>query len=339
MEIGGAQRLLSELIPHQARTMDVSLLVYERVNNDFEERIVSAGVNIISLDAHNFYNPAIIIKMRKILKEFDLIHAHLFPTLWWVSLAARGLKTKLVYTEHSTANARRNKPYLRPIEKCMYAAYDKVVSISQQTQDSLCCWLGENDDRFRVVCNGINTAHFASIVRPVKPKSLIMVSRFAASKDQDTVLHAMLQIDPDATLRLVGDGERLEHCKQLATQLGLNNRVEFLGTRSDVAELIAESYIGIQSSHWEGFGLTAVEIMACSKPVIGTNVDGLKQLIEGAGETFDVGDADNLAQIVNRLLADNAYYARCAKASRERAQMYDIEKMSNNYLRIYNQLA
>lgn len=339
LEIGGAQRLLSDLIPLQSKTQDVSLLVYERVNNCFEEKIAAAGVNIISLDVHNFYNLTIITKIRSILKEYDIIHAHLFPTLWWVSLAARGLGNKLVYTEHSTSNSRRTKFYLRPIERLIYAQYNKVISISQQTQDALCSWLGETGDRFCVVNNGIDTGYFASIVKPVKPKSLIMVSRFAASKDQDTVLRAMLQIDPDATLRLVGDGERLEYCKQLATQLGLNNRVEFLGARSDVAKLIAESYIGIQSSHWEGFGLTAAEIMACSKPIIGTNVDGLKQLIEGAGETFDVGDADKLARIVNKLLADNAYYASCAKACRERAQMYDIAKMCDSYLHIYNELS
>lgn len=338
LEIGGAQRLLSDLIPQQAKTMDVSLLVYERVDNDFEKKVLAAGVNIISLDAHHFYNPAVVIRMRKILKDYDIIHAHLFPTLWWVALATRGLKTKLVYTEHSTSNSRRGKFYLRPIEKYVYAQYDKVISISQQTQNALCTWLGEDGDRFNVVCNGINTTYFASVKRRVKPKSLIMVSRFAASKDQETVLRAMLQITPEATLRLVGDGERLESCRQLATQLGLNDRVEFLGARSDVAELIAESYIGIQSSHWEGFGLTAVEIMACGKPIIGTNVNGLKQLIEGAGETFNVGDADKLAQTVNALLADDIYYSRCAKASQERAKMYDIATMTENYLRIYNKL-
>lgn len=336
LEIGGAQRLLSDLLPLQAKTEEVTLLVYERVDNDFERKVSAVGVNIISMDEHNFHNPGVILKMRKIFKEYDVVHAHLFPTVWWASLAARGLKVKMVYTEHSTSNSRRGKWYLRPVEQFMYARYNKVISISQQTQDALCSWLKANDERFVVICNGVDTARFASVKRPVIPKSLIMVSRFASSKDQETVIRAMQQIDLGATLRFVGDGENLEHCKQVAKECGVQDRVQFLGARSDVAELVAESYIGIQSSNWEGFGLTAVEIMSCGKPIIGTNVDGLKQVIEGAGETFSVGNENELAVKVNRLLNNEIYYTEVSSKCKERASKYDISVMSKGYLGMYN---
>lgn len=338
LEIGGAQRLLSDLLPLQAKTEDVALLVYERVDNDFERKVVDTGVKIISLDEHNFHNPGVILNMRKIFKDYDVVHAHLFPTVWWASLAARGLKVKMVYTEHSTSNSRRGKWYLRPIEQFMYARYNKIISISQQTQDALCTWLRSTDKRFVVICNGVDTARFASVKKPVIPKSLIMVSRFASSKDQETAIRALQHIDPEVTLRFVGDGENLEHCKRVAEELGLSDRAQFLGVRSDVAELVAESYIGIQSSNWEGFGLTAVEIMACGKPIIGTDVDGLKQVIEGAGVTFPVGDALSLADKVNTLLADEVLYSRCAHACRSRAEMYDISIMNNEYLNVYKEL-
>ena len=338
LEFGGAQRLLSDLLPLQVKTENVSLLVYERVDNYFERKIVGAGVKILTLNEHNFHNPSVIIKMRKIFKDYDVVHSHLFPTIWWASLAARGLNVKMVYTEHSTSNSRRGKWYLRPIEQFMYDRYDKIISISKQTQDALCSWLKSKDERFVVIYNGVDIARFASVKRPVIPKSLIMVSRFASSKDQETVIKAMKQIDTEARLRFVGDGENLEHCKRVAEELGLSDRVQFLGARSDVAELVAESYIGVQSSNWEGFGLTAVEIMACGKPIIGTDVDGLKQVIEGAGVTFPVGDASSLADKVHTLLADEALYSRCAHACRSRAEIYDISIMNNEYLNVYKEL-
>lgn len=338
LEIGGAQRLLSDLLPLQAKTGDVNLLVYERVENDYEQKVLHGGVKIISLDEHNFHNPAVILRMRKIFKEYDVIHAHLFPTVWWASLAARGLKVKMVYTEHSTFNVRRTRWYLRPVEKFMYSRYDKIISISQQTQDALTKWLETSDGRFTVICNGVDASRFSSIKRSVVPKSLIMVSRFAASKDQETVIRAMQYIDPEATLRFVGDGENLEHCKQLAAELGVSDRIEFLGTRADVAELVVESYIGIQSSNWEGFGLTAVEIMACGKPIIGTNVEGLRQVIEGAGELFEVGDYNELASKVNSLIDDESHYASCAEACKERSVLYDIHVMNDSYLNIYKEI-
>ena len=338
LEIGGAQRLLSDLLPLQAKTEDVTLLVYERVENDFEQKVQEAGVRIISLDEHDFHNPVVVFKMRKIFKGYDVVHAHLFPTVWWASLAARGLKVKMVYTEHSTFNVRRTKAYLRPVEKYMYSRYDRIISISQQTQDALTKWLGASDGRFAVICNGVDTTRFSAVKKPVIPKSLIMVSRFAASKDQETVIRAMPYIDPEATLRCVGDGENLAHCKHLAEELGVADRVQFLGTRTDVAELIAESYIGIQSSNWEGFGLTAVEIMACGKPIIGTNVEGLRQVIEGAGELFEVGDYNELASKVNSLIDDESHYASCAEACKERSVLYDIHVMNDSYLNIYKEI-
>ena len=260
---------------------------------------------------------------------------HLFPSVYWVAIAAIGLKVKLVYTEHSTSNRRREKSYLRPIEKFVYRQYDKIISISQQTQDALQGWLHSKDDRFVVVNNGVDVKRFSLLRHSVIPKSLIMVSRFVASKDQETLIRAMKSVDAGVVLRLVGDGENLQHCKAIAEEVGVSDRVEFLGVRSDIAELIAESYIGVQSSNWEGFGLTAVEIMAAGKPVIASDVDGLRQVVEGAGIIFNRGNVEELANRISHLLADDEYYKNVTYACRQRALAYDISVMAESYKSIY----
>jgi len=335
MEIGGAQRLLADLLPRQAVAEDVTLLVYKRVNNDFEKIIEEAGVKIISLEKRNFYSPSIIFRLRKIFIHYELIHIHLFPSIYWASLAARGLNIKLVYTEHSTSNSRRYKRYFRPIERFMYGRYDKIISISQQTQDALISWLGQKDNRFVVVNNGVDTYKFSFVKIPIIPKSLIMVSRFVASKDQETVIRAMPYVDKEVTLRFVGDGENRSHCEEVAKELGLSDRVKFLGSRSDVPELVASSYIGIQSSNWEGFGLTAVELMAAGKPVIVSNVDGLKQVVEGAGLVFNRGDSKDLARKISHLLSDVNYFNYVSENCSIRALKYDISAMADQYNDIY----
>lgn len=340
LEIGGAQRLLSDLLSLQKRQgLDVTLLVFEHVETDFTRIIKNAGVPIISLGVtgykSGYRNPLLAIKLRKFIKEFDVVHAHLVHSLYLCSLAARGLNVKLVYTEHSTSNNRRGKSFLRPIEKFIYGRYLKIISISHQTQDALQDWLQSKDDRFIVINNGVDTKRFASIHRPIIPKSLIMVSRFASSKDQETVIRAMKDIDPEAIVRFVGDGPNLEHCKQVAMECGVEDRVVFLGARSNVEELIAESYIGIQSSNWEGFGLTAVEIMACGKPIVTTDVDGLKQVVEGAGTLFNKGDATELASIINKLLNDTDFYNKIATQCLQRSQSFDIERTVDEYIRTY----
>lgn len=339
LEIGGAQRLLSDLLPIQKEQgVDVALLVLRGEDNAFSRNIENSGVPLITLDVKCLRNPFLAIKIRRIMKDYDVVHAHLVHALYLCSLAARGMELKLVYTEHSTSNNRRGKSFLRPIEKFIYGRYLKLISISQQTQDALQTWLQSKDERFVVINNGVNTNSFSSIHRDIIPKSLIMVSRFASSKDQETVIRAMKQIDRDAILRLVGDGNNLEHCKQIAKECKVEGRVQFLGARADVGDLIAESYIGIQSSNWEGFGLTAVEIMACGKPVIATNVDGLKQVVEGAGEIFHKGDELELANKVNHLLNDKEYYEEMSKRCLDRSHEYDISQMSYKYLEIYKKL-
>lgn len=331
--------MLSDLIPLQKQQgLDVSLLVLRSEATDFSKKIAAAGVPILSLNAQSYRNPFLAIKIRRIIRSYDVIHAHLVHALYLCSLAARGLSLKLVYTEHSTYNNRRVHFILRPIERWIYGRYQKLISISPQTQQGLQRWLQADDDRFLVINNGIDTKLFASIHQEMIPKSLIMVSRFVPSKDQKTVIRAMQLLDKDITLRLVGDGETLSHCKQVAKACKVDDRVFFLGARTDVAELMAGSYIGIQSSKWEGFGLTAVEMMAAGLPVIASDVEGLKQVVEGAGELFPVGNYVALSEMVCDIINDKEKYASMAKMSKERALRFDISQTVRAYSGAYQQI-
>lgn len=338
IEIGGAQRLLVDLLPRMAQTEEVDLAVYEDLDNDFTRRLRDAGIRIIVLGEKNYRNPMLVFKLRKLFRNYDLVHVHLFPSSYWASLAARGMNVKLVFTEHSTSNSRRNKSLFRPVEKFIYARYNKIISISLQTQDALTHWLQCEDDRFVVVNNGIDTRQFANSRPAGEGSTLIMVARFVAAKDHQTVIRAIQMLPEDVTLNLVGDGPTRPACEALARELGVEKRVRFLGERTDVADLIAASRIGVQSSFWEGFGLTAVELMASGKPVVATCVEGLRQVVEGAGLLFEVGDTKTLASHVMNLLGDEAYYKEVADRCQVRAGQYDIDLMASNYMQLYHLL-
>lgn len=77
-----------------------------------------------------------------------------------------GKLIKLVYTEHSTHNRRRDKVWFEPIEYYIYSKYDRLISISQQTQDNLMEWLKakKDDKRFLVIENGVNLSLFSSVI-------------------------------------------------------------------------------------------------------------------------------------------------------------------------------
>ena len=142
----------------------------------------------------------------------------------------------------------------------------------------------------------------------------------------------------DYELWLIGDGERRSIIEQCIKDNKLEDRVLLLGIRSDIPSLLKSVDVVVQSSHWEGFGLAAVEGMAAGKPVIASDVEGLAQVVEGAGILFPLGDDKKLADIIKLLIEDQTYYQQVAANCMERAKMFDIQKMVDAYNEVYEGL-
>lgn len=341
LQIGGAQRLLSDLLPLLHRQHDVEVLLLQEKPSSFVRQLCDSGITLHSLNVRSLYNPTTIFRIRRFLQRqppYDIIHVHLFPALYWVPMAVAGMRQRLVWTEHSTSNRRQQNLMFRYTDRMAYAHYDKLICISQATRDSLESWIGakNNDPRLCVVENGIDTGKFQHHKREKRaPRTLIQVSRFEASKDQDTVIKAMPQLPPDIQLLLVGDGSRMDECKALCHSLNLQDRVHFLGARADVAQLLSQADIAIQSSHWEGFGLTAVEAMAAGLPVVASDVEGLRQVVKGAGLLFPQGDSETLSRLIIQLLSDEHTYLEVSERCQRRSQQYDIRETAYKYIAIY----
>lgn len=344
LETGGAQKLISELLPalRQLGTQ-ATLIVFRRTGNHLEKLLTDNGIEIISLDIDNLRSPRVIPALRPYISRAKLAHVHLFPTLYFAAAAAVGLSTPLIYTEHSTTNRRRSRKWLRSIERSVYRAYREIVAISPQTAHSLEEWLGQKAaSKITTIENGIDIRTIREAI-PISPcpgsKSILMISRFTRSKDQKTVIRALPHVaDKDIKLIFAGDGTTLPECRQLAEQLGLSDRVLFLGSRTDTPSLSKGATIGVQSSNWEGFGLTAVEMMAAGLPVIASDVNGLRQVVEGAGLLFPKGDEKALADRINALLADTALYEETVEKVTRRADHYSITRTALEYNSLYDSI-
>ena len=92
------------------------------------------------------------------------------------------------------------------------------------------------------------------------------------------------------------------------------------------------------SSHYEGFGLTSVEGMASGKPFIASDVDGLREVVEGAGFLFKHGDYKQLSNIILELTQNADLYNTVAEKCFHRARQYDISKMVDGYMSVYQNL-
>jgi len=353
---GGAEKLLEDLLPRMngQEGVQIEVLLLTDKGNVFDKGLREAGIPIYVVPLKSVYNPLNIFYLRRyILKnKYDVVHVHLFPAFYWISFACIALgrnKPKLVLTEHSTYNRRRKYAFLRPFERYVYYTYGRLISISSQTQSNLMQWLKvSNTTKFIVIENGISLDKFkqatpyekSKIASGLKEsdKLVIMVARFTEQKDQSTVIKAMLDLPEDIHLLLIGEGPLLEENRSLVSKLGLQNRVHFLGFRDDVPRLLKSSDVVVLSSHWEGFGLAALEGMAAVKPVVVSDVPGLREVVYGAGLLFKPGDNKDLSIKMAQLFHDQCLYDEVSKRCMEMAENYSIQKTVQGYIDVYKSL-
>jgi glycosyltransferase involved in cell wall biosynthesis len=160
--------------------------------------------------------------------------------------------------------------------------------------------------RMTTVHNGVPDTHLRAKPGEGDPPTLVMVARFFEQKDHDSLLRALDGIDLPYRMLFVGDGPRMETVRKLAGEIGLLDRVEFLGDRHDVPELLAGAQVFVLSSLWEGFPISILEAMRAGLPVIACDVGGVDEsVIEGeTGFLVEPRDVDGLHRAIKRLLGD-----------------------------------
>jgi len=351
LKTGGAEKLLVDIVPRLNRKgimCDVLTLIDEET--PFKQELEKKNVKVIGLSkTMSAYDPRFIIKIKPYLKQYDIVHTHLFQSQYWTGMAKIlfSRHTKLITTEHNTSNRRRNIKWIKPIDRFVYKQYNKIISISCGTTYQFIEYLGIREKVFTIP-NGIDIDYFKNAI-PIERKSLddrlnnndfiiTMVAGFREQKDQDTLIKAIRYLPDNVKLLLVGDGIRRKECERLAKIENVKERVFFLGIRTDVASILQSSDVVVMSSKWEGFGLAAVEGMAAGKPVIASDVEGLAEIVKGAGLLFSVGDEKELSEKIILLNENKEYSDRVAGACFNRAKKYDVNNMVDSLVEVYYSL-
>lgn len=349
LRTGGAERLLTDSIPiYQQKGINIDVVILKNEHTPFRAQLERNLVNteISFLTSGSVYNPLLIFKLIPIMKKYDIIHAHLFPVLYWVVFAKLlgRIKTSIVYTEHSTNNKRRGNPFLKYIERFVYSKLTFIGCISKGTKNELLKHLSKQSN-IEVINNGIDLSKFQNVKIETpysffneKDKILIQVSSLRPQKDQRTLITSLNYLPKNVKLLLVGDGPLKEDLILYSQSQNLSDRVFFLGNRTDISELLYLSDIVILSSNYEGFGLVVVEGMASHKPVIASNVPGVSEIVQNYGLLFEKGDAQDLAEKIELLINDPKCYELVAEKCSLRAHDFSIEKMVDSYIHVYEEI-
>lgn len=338
---GGAEHLMVDLLP-KLRDLgnEVELLIFDGTRTAFYEELEQKGITIHSLGiGGNVYNPRNIFKMMKFVGKYDIIHTHNTACQLFVPIAKmlRCSKAKLVTTEHNATNRRRGKWYLKPIDKWMYARYDHIICIADKTYSNLVDHIGQKPN-ISTIYNGVDVNRFLNPIKDISKQDrfiITMAAAFRDQKDQDTLIRAMTELPHNYMLYIVGDGARRVFLKQLVAELDLTKRVNFLGIRTDIPDILKLSDIVVLSSHWEGLSLSSIEGMASGRPFIASDVDGLHEIVKDAGILFPHGDYKQLAKEIRQLCNNPVHYNVVSRECQERAKQFDISVMAEKYNETY----
>lgn len=350
LETGGAQHLLGTLLPalsEPACGVETAVAVERLTGSVIERRLASAGVPVYEFGGATEMQR--LLRLRRLSRSFDIVHAHLFPTLYRVALACGG--HPLVFTEHSTFNRRRHHPMpFRLLDWAIYGRYAAIVAISQAVGESLAGWIGEGiAERMDVIPNGVTLPDTDELDAADKRKRagekpmVLMLSRFVEAKNHEMLLRGAAAMESrDIRIVLAGDGPTRHKMMLLAAELGIAGICEFPGVVDDPSELIDEATVGVQLSRWEGFGLTAVEMMSRGVAVLATDIPGLSDVVgrgeESGGVLVGEDDFDGVARNLRQLLSDSGLRRRLGENGRRRAQMFDIRTTARRYAALYERL-
>lgn len=344
LKIGGAEKLMVDLLPRlRDKGCECALLTFDGERTPFRIKLEESGIIVYDFGkVRNFYSPKFIFKLLPYLRKYDIVHTHNTAPQLFVALGSLLCSVVLCTTEHNTSNRRRDLRWYAPIDRWMYSRYKDVICISYDTEKKLKGFIPNFPTTTSVIFNGIDIKkiRFSQKGRLGKDMfgcriALIQVAGFRYQKDQDTVIKSLKHLPDDFHLFLVGDGERKYELESLTEKLGLKSRVHFLGIRTDIGGLLKDSDIVVMSSHWEGFGLAAVEGMAADKPVIATDIPGLREVVNGAGVLFEKSNENDLAKQIFNLTENPEYYEFIKERCSERAESFDISKMVEGYMSVY----
>lgn len=347
MATGGAEKVVFDLIVQlKQRGYKVDLALLNAQDTLFKKKLTFIkDVQLITLGKSNNYNPIKIFRIAKLLKRYDLVHVHLFPSLYFSALGKllSFSNVPLLYTEHSTQNRRRNSYVFRWLDRLFYKRYEGIVTISTEVKLFLLQHLKISRLPVITIPNGVDLMEFHNMdeikkIDGTKTISLVQIARLTQEKDHETLLKAIPYVNHSVVLKIIGEGPLQGRLQQLAKMLEIENQVEFQGIQENIPEILNEAAIAILSSNHEGLSLSGLEAMASGTPLVASKVPGLTTLVHGAGVLFEHKDHLDLAEKINELIESPEYYKRVAQACLERSKKYSLEKMVDAHIALYKEL-
>lgn len=308
--------------------------------------------------------------------QYDLLHSH----YWLSGLAGLELRERwgipLIQMFHTLAlmknRVARSEGESEPgerveAERRLLKEADRVVAATQAELAQIQWLYQTGTDKVVVIPPGVDTAHFYPIAQDEareyismddETRMILFVGRIEALKGIDTLIKAMARLQEDgflakhpACVAIIG-GEagvsdekltaEMARLQTMRVEAGLDDIVHFLGKRDQdtLQYYYSAAEMVVVPSHYESFGLVALEAMACGAPVVASETGGLAFLVRDGETGFHVptGNVDALADRIKQLLTDEVLRIRMGKNAAAYARRYDWSVITDQVLDLYGAL-
>ncbi len=357
MRIGGAEMLLRRMIECAPRDLEHCVIVLDDIG-EWGEELLAEGCDIRLAGRKPGVDLGLVRRMRDIFLEMrpQIVHCHQYTPWFYGGWAAGRAGIPCVFTEHGRHQP--DRPRLRRIvfNRYLLRHTPRVTAVSQSIQRALI----DNEKipaaRIEVLYNGVDhhrlrpdpaTRTRARAQLGLAPSTLAIghAGRLVPVKNQAMFLRALaelsrLQPELDWRAYLAGTGPLDSSLREQASVLGLEGRVEFLGQRDDVPELLKAWDVFALSSWSEGTSVTLLESMASALPAVVTSVGGNPELVEDgvSGRLVESDDARGFAEALADLADAEHREAMGQRARSELVARFTEERMIRRFAEIYREV-
>jgi glycosyltransferase involved in cell wall biosynthesis len=314
------------------------------------------------LDPRNLLKAPRLIRQIVTQERYDLVHVHTpvaaFVTRYALKDLRQQLGTKVVYMAHgfhffAGGKALKNAAFIA-LEKLAGNWTDYLITINHE--DKLAAQANGllPADRLRYMPGiGVDLTYYNSELVPATEVEridrelgidrstplLLAVAEFTARKRHHDLIRAFAKLDrPQAHLALAGSGPLLPQMQQLAAELGVADRVHFLGNRRDIPALMTAATANILVSAQEGLPRSVMESLALGLPTIGTKIRGTQDLLsDDCGLLVELGDVDGIAQAMAELIDRPERAQELSQRGRERIAAYDLQVIIKLHEQLYQE--
>lgn len=292
------------------------------------------------------------VRWHKRVGAADIVHAHnfYFSTTQFAPRVARDRKAKAIITAHLGTMSQMGGvagPIARVLERRFVprvaSRFDVIIAVSNSVAESL---VANKVDRARihVIPNGVDTKTFHPGRGPVDPKHVVFAGRMASNKGAPITLEVVPEVlkeVPDARFTIAGGGPLLPQLRARARKLGVTHAVSLPGRVDSVADVLRTGAIYVRPSLSEGMPLGVLEAMATGMYIVGSDIDGIRDLVTegGCGTLVPPHDADALAGALVAALEDPQTTEVRGKMGQLLAQQhYGWETVVDQTVRLYSEI-